>query len=182
LGACKSGSAVENPGQESDAMAEEQPSLHIDTDWKKQAQEEKRRLAEQAAKAKAPVTTPAAPPSPAAAGPAASAMPVDPRAAAASPGAAARRGRGQRELPAPGFSALVQSVMTQVLYYLGDLATSAGAMGVDLDMAKYQLDQLTMLEDKTKGNLSDDEQRLLDAALYETRSRFIGVASQFLGP
>ena len=28
-------------------MAEEQPSLHIDTDWKKQAQEEKRRLAEQ---------------------------------------------------------------------------------------------------------------------------------------
>ena len=27
-------------------MAEEQPSLHIDTDWKKQAQEEKRRLAE----------------------------------------------------------------------------------------------------------------------------------------
>ena len=29
-------------------MAEEQPSLHIDTDWKKQAQEEKRRLAETA--------------------------------------------------------------------------------------------------------------------------------------
>ena len=28
-------------------MAEEQPSLHIDTDWKKQAQEEKRRLAEE---------------------------------------------------------------------------------------------------------------------------------------
>ena len=27
-------------------MAEEQPSLHIDTDWKKQAQEEKKRLAE----------------------------------------------------------------------------------------------------------------------------------------
>ena len=28
-------------------MADEQPSLHIDTDWKKQAQEEKRKLAEQ---------------------------------------------------------------------------------------------------------------------------------------
>ena len=73
-------------------------------------------------------------------------------------------------------------MLTQVLFYLGDLATSAGSMGVDLDMAKYQMDQLTMLEDKTKGNLSDDERQLLDAALYESRSRFIGVASQFLGP
>src|SRR5579859_5987944 len=31
----------------SDFMADETPSLHIDTDWKKQAQEEKRRLAEE---------------------------------------------------------------------------------------------------------------------------------------
>src|SRR5512146_942810 len=30
-----------------ETMAEEKPSLHIDTDWKKQAQEEKRRLAEE---------------------------------------------------------------------------------------------------------------------------------------
>jgi hypothetical protein len=162
-------------------MAEEQPSLHIDTDWKKQAQEEKRRLAEQAAKNKPPATPPEAPTTPPSS--AGGAMPADPRAATpGAPSAATRRGRGQRELPAPGFASLVQSVMTQVLYYLGDLASSAGAMGVDLDMAKYQLDQLTMLEDKTKGNLSDDERRLLDAALYETRSRFIGVASQFLGP
>ena len=35
-------------------MAEEPSSLHIDTDWKKQAQEEKRRLAEQEQKTKAP--------------------------------------------------------------------------------------------------------------------------------
>ena len=37
-------------------MAEE-PSLHIDTDWKKHAQEEKRRLAEQQEKQKKEVTT-----------------------------------------------------------------------------------------------------------------------------
>src|SRR5688500_9614779 len=35
------------------AMAEEKPSLHIDTDWKKQAQEEKKKLAEQEAQRKA---------------------------------------------------------------------------------------------------------------------------------
>ena len=49
-------------------------------------------------------------------------------------------------------------------------------------MAKHQLDTLTMLEDKTRNNLTDEERRLRDAALYETRSRFVSVASQFLGP
>ena len=158
-------------------MAEEQPSLHIDTDWKKQAQEEKRKLAEQAAASKAP------PPSPASAGivaPAPTGASADPRAGSAAP--ARGRPRGQRELPPPGFPSLVQSLMTQVLFYLGDLATASGQGGVDLDMAKHQLDTLTMLEDKTKGNLTEEEQRLLDAALYETRSRFVGIASQFLGP
>jgi hypothetical protein len=51
-----------------------------------------------------------------------------------------------------------------------------------MDMAKYQLDQLGVLEEKTVNNLTDAEKTLLDAALYETRSRFISVASQFLGP
>jgi hypothetical protein len=168
---------------------QQQPSLHIDTDWKKQAQEEKRRLAEEAARSKPPApaaATGAAPPTgpsaAAAATPLAGGAPADPRSAPAG-AAVGRRGRGgPREIPPPGFSSLVQSMLTQVLFYLGDLATSAGSMGVDLDMAKYQMDQLTMLEDKTKGNLSDDERHLLDAALYESRSRFIGVASQFLGP
>ncbi len=146
-------------------MAEELPSIHIDTDWKKQAQEEKRKLAEQAAAAK-----PAAASAPAArvAG------------AAAVPTAAGRRGRSQ--VPPPGFASLVQSVMTQILYYLGELATAAGQANVDLDMAKHHLDTLSMLEEKTKNNLNPDEQSLLDAALYETRSRFVNVATQFLGP
>ena len=155
-------------------MAEEQPSLHIDTDWKKQAQEEKRRLAEQAEKNKpaviAPTTIPAA----------VGGAPADPRTGASGP--SVRRGRGQRELPPPGFASLIQSLLTQVLYYLGDLAAAGGQPVLDLDMAKRQLDTLSMLEDKTKNNLTDEEKRLLDAALYETRSRFIGVASQFLGP
>jgi hypothetical protein len=149
-------------------MSEEKPTIHIDTDWKKQAQEEKRRLVEEAAKsAPAPVTPPAVP-----------------MAGSATATAVAPTGRrtGQRELPPPGFAALVQSIMTQILFYLGELATSSGAGGIDLDMAKYQLDTLGVLEEKTKNNLTDSEQTLLDAALYETRSRFISVASQFLGP
>ncbi len=154
-------------------MADELPSLHIDTDWKKQAQAEKRKLAEQQAAARAAKPPAVMPPS---ASPAAAA--VAPRAAAAGP----RKGRGGREMPPPGFPSLVQSVMTQVLFYLGEIAAQGGQPVMDLDLAKHHLDTLTMLEDKTRNNLDADEQRLLDSALYETRSRFIGVASQLLGP
>ena len=156
-------------------MAEETPSLQIDTDWKKQAQAEKRKLAEQQAAARAAKAPPVLP---SASSPAAAA--VAPAASTVAPGA--RRGRGGRETPPPGFASLVQSVMTQVLYYLGEIAAQGGQPMMDLDLAKHHLDTLTMLEEKTKNNLNVGEQRMLDAALYETRSRFISVASQLLGP
>ena len=146
-------------------MAEEQTSLHIDTDWKKQAQEEKRKMAEQAGKAKEQVSA-----APAGSGPAVTAP------------AGGRRTKAVRELPPPGIASLIQSLMTQVLYYLGDLPSSGGQTVLDVDMAKHQLDTLSILEEKTKNNLTEDEKGLLDAALYETRTRFINVASQLLGP
>jgi hypothetical protein len=159
-------------------MAEEQPSLHIDTDWKKQAQEEKRKLAEQekqrkdAAAAQAPLgQSSSATPSPSTAGAAASAP--------SSARASATRG-GARELPPPSFATLVQSIVTQILYYLGDLSTRGGEPSLNLDMAKHQIDTLGVLEEKTKGNLTEEEQHLLDAALYETRMRYVAVASQMV--
>lgn len=146
----------------------DQPSLHIDNDWKKQAQEEKRRLAEEEQKKKAAGAT-TAPPAPAT--------------GASSAAAASSTARGQkRELPPPSFATLVQSMVTQALYYLGELATRGGEPVLNLDMAKHQIDMLGIIEQKTANNLTDDEKKLLDAALYETRMRYISVASQFLGP
>jgi hypothetical protein len=159
-------------------MAEELPSLHIDTDWKKQAQEEKRRLAEEQAKRQA-AAAPAAPAAPAT-GPATGA----PAAAAAATGGrtagAGRGGQQQREMPPASFATLVQSHMTQALYYMGAMATMGGEPILDLDMAKHQIDTLGVLDEKTKNNLTPDEQRLLDLALYETRTRFVSVASQMI--
>ena len=148
-------------------MAEEKPGLHIDDDWKRQAQEEKRRLAEQEAK-----NTPATGPAGVVAGAPPQASPRQEQ----RPTAAARR---EQQLPAASFEGLVQSMVTQVLFYLGDLATRGGESGVNLDMAKHQIDTLAVLEEKTRGNLSDDEKHMLDAALYEVRMRYISVASQF---
>jgi hypothetical protein len=143
-------------------MPEEKPSLHIDTDWKRQAQEEKKRLAEEEAR-KAKETSAAAP-------------------AAAAPGAPAPRGaapRGRGELPPANFPTLVQSILTQILFYLGDLTQRGSEPNVNLDMAKHQIDIMGILEEKTRGNLSEDEQKLLDTALYEARMRYVSVASQF---
>jgi hypothetical protein len=140
-------------------MAEENPSLQIDTDWKKQAQEEKRRLAEQQQK---PPTT---------AGPATTA-------AAAAP--AGRERQQARELPQASFATLVQSIVTQALFYLGDLAVRGGEPVVNLDMAKHHIDTLAVLEEKTANNLNEDDKRILDSALYEARMRYVSVASQMI--
>jgi hypothetical protein len=144
-------------------MADELPSLSIDTDWKKQAQEEKRKLAEEQQKKKA----------------AAPAMP-----AIGAPGQGAARGapgpRGRRELPPASFGTLVQSIMTQALYYLGDLSPQGGEPMLNLDMAKHHIDTLSLLEDKTANNLVPEEKSMLDAALYEVRMRYVNVASQYI--
>jgi hypothetical protein len=159
-------------------MAEELPSLHIDTDWKKQAQEEKRKLAEQQEQQRAkPV--PSAPPPP---GPAGAEGAAGAGAGPAPAGGRRGAGRGQREMPPASFGTLVQSLLTQSLFYLGELSPAGAEPTINLDMAKHQIDTLTMLEEKTQNNLTDDEKRLLDTALYETRMRYVNVASQFINP
>lgn len=149
-------------------MAEEKPTLHIDTDWKKQAQEEKRRLADQQAEARAA--------KPIAAPPSAGAFAAPAKGSAAAAPAGGARSRAPQEA---SFSSLVQSILTQIFYFLGELDPRGGG-SVNLDMAKHQLDTLNVLEAKTVHNLDEAEQRLLDNALYEGRVRYVAVASQYL--
>lgn len=163
-------------------MADEQPSLHIDTDWKKQAQEEKRKLAEQEQKRnadkEAAAKTAAIPPIGAgmdiAGGEPTSAGASSARGRAGSPGA-----RREREIPQASLTTLVSSLVTQVLLYLGDLTPRGVEPQINLDMAKFNVDLLGVIEEKSKGNLTADEQKMLDNALYETRMRYVSVASQY---
>src|SRR5436190_13522105 len=166
-------------------MAEEQqqkPSLHIDTDWKKQAQEEKRKLAEEEQKRATERAAPPIPPiAPSAGAPSGGATSGGPAPAAAAPG----RGRPgspatrERALPEASFATLVNSLVTQILLYLGDLTPRGVEPQVNLDMAKFNVDLLNVIEEKTRGNLTPEEQKLLDNTLYETRMRYVSVASQY---
>lgn len=139
--------------------------LQIDDDWKKQAQEEKRRLAEEEAKKKAQATT-----APAVSG---AGAPGE-RSAGGGGGASSRRGA-----PKASFGGLVQTLMTQALFYLGELGSRTGQTMVDLDMARMQIDLLGVLEEKTQGNLTDEDKQFLDTAMYETRMRFVAVAREY---
>ena len=160
-------------------MAEDKPGLHVDTDWKKQAQEEKRKLAEQEEKRKTAATAPAGVVPGAAGASAAAAAPTAGPAAGGRQAGGRGAGQGQREIPQASFATLVQSLLTQVLFYLGDLSSRGGEPMVNLDMAKHNIDTLSILEEKTRGNLSDEEKRLLDAALYEARMRYVALASRY---
>jgi 3-oxoacyl-ACP reductase-like protein len=141
-------------------MADSPFELSVDSDWKKQAREEKRKLAEEAAAKQAAPAKPAPSRSPAA--------PSRPSPTAEDEGPA-------------DFAGLVQSLASQALLYLGSVPVRANGEGmVDLDTARRQIRLLEVLEQKTAGNIDDSEQQTLDVALYQTRSRFSTVAQRYI--
>jgi hypothetical protein len=69
------------------------------------------------------------------------------------------------------FSTFVISLGSSVLIQLGeDDDTPAEAGG---ELAKQSIDILTMLEEKTSGNLTDEESALLTSVLYQTRMAYV---------
>jgi hypothetical protein len=73
------------------------------------------------------------------------------------------------------FSGFVLSLATTADVHFGDIADPAtGHRGEsDLEAAARVIELLTMLQEKTKGNLIDQEEKLLDDLLYELRLRFV---------
>jgi hypothetical protein len=78
-------------------------------------------------------------------------------------------------LPPPTFEFLVFSLKTQAELRLGLLAYGEKPEPPDLPAARHAIDLLGMIFDKTRGNLSLDEQRLIENALTELRFRFVQV-------
>ena len=82
-----------------------------------------------------------------------------------------------RELPPATFATLVSSLATQVMLAMGGMQDPKTKRRiVDLALAKHHIDTLAMLEEKAKGNLTDEETKLLDQALYQVRMHYVQVA------
>jgi hypothetical protein len=83
-------------------------------------------------------------------------------------------------LPPANFSFLVESILMQTQMQLGLLRF--GETDEDnepnLPLARHSVDILGMLQEKTRGNLTIEEQRLLENGLTELRYRFIQVSDQ----
>lgn len=99
---------------------------------------------------------------------------VDPSEAAFAE-ARARSGAG-RDLPAIDITTLVLSLSHSALLHLGDAPDpSTGHVAVDLPMARQTIDLVSLLQEKTRGNLSGEEERVLAQALFDLRMRYVEV-------
>jgi hypothetical protein len=140
-----------------DDAAQEEPKIIIDDDWKSQAQAEKEKLAQE-------VETDQA------------AAPAESAAPAGEPGEPGEPA-GPRELPPASLSTLVTMLATQALMALQGMEDpQTGQRMVDLDLAKHHIDTIAILEEKTKGNVTDEEKALLDQVVYQVRMQYVQIA------
>jgi len=121
----------------------------VDEEWKKQVQQEKRRLAEQDRTAQARRRR------------------AGPQAGPAGPP------------PKPSFAQFLSGLATQVLISLGEVENPiTRRREADLVQAQHTIDLLQLLEEKTKGNLTPQEENFLTNALHDLRLRYVRAAGQ----
>ena len=127
----------------------EEPKIIVDEDWKDQVQKEKEQLREQeSANADAEGTPQGGP-------------------------------GGQGEIPPASMSFLISMLISQVMMAMGFLPDPSGQQPpVDLGMAKHFIDLLGVLEEKTEGNLNDEEKQMLTESLHQFRMAFVQMTSQ----
>lgn len=78
------------------------------------------------------------------------------------------------DLPQLDFSTFVLSMSSSALVHLGDVPEpESGRIVKNIPAAKQTIDILCMLESKTRGNLTDQESRLLRDMLFELRMKYV---------
>lgn len=77
------------------------------------------------------------------------------------------------------FTALVISLASSAAVHFGDLGdpVTGEKQPANLIAARHAIDLLSILEEKTAGNLTEDEQQVLEQVLVELRMRFVQLAT-----
>ncbi|RLB41175.1 MAG: DUF1844 domain-containing protein [Deltaproteobacteria bacterium] len=77
-------------------------------------------------------------------------------------------------LPEVTFTSLIFSLSSSALYHFGEIADpQTGQKKKDLTLAKHAIDTIAMLKEKTKGNLTDEEEKFIDSVLTDLRWRYV---------
>jgi Domain of unknown function (DUF1844) len=82
---------------------------------------------------------------------------------------------GMERMPEMSYDRLVQSLYMQALLQLGGATEPGQPAQVDILGARQTIDMLTVIADKSAGNLSDEEAKLTQSALFELRMGFLEV-------
>ena len=164
-------------------MSSEEPKLIIDEDWKTQVQREKEELKQKLASEESePAPTEE---NKTAENTAAEASTAEATSAAdlAQPPPAPESEEEDEDtsgpLPPASISVLITTLATQAMAAMGLMPDAQGEpMPVKLDFARHFIDMLSTLEDKTRGNLSEDEKTLFTDALHQLRMAFVAVSKR----
>ena len=139
-------------------MSNEEKKIIIDEDWKSQVEAEKEAAAQQAA---------SQPSAQAGGSDAAEAVDSDTADAPSTP--------EDPQMPPASIGMLMSSLATEAMISMGVVPHPAtGEVMVRRNQAKYLIDTLDMLREKTTGNLTPDEARALDDLLHQLRMAFVG--------
>jgi hypothetical protein len=126
----------------------EEKKIIIDEDWKREAQREKEVLAAKEAEEKKKE-------------------------------AAEKPKRGRSQLPRGDLAGLISMLTTQALFALGLIQVKGEEdREPDLELARYNIDMLEAIEQKTKGNLTPEEQELLKNTLSDLRMGYVNITNQ----
>ena len=84
------------------------------------------------------------------------------------------------ELPAVDFSTFVLSLAHSALVHLGEAPDPASGRSVpqNIPMARQTIDLIALLSEKTKGNLTGAEERLVEQLLYDLQLRCVEVSKK----
>ncbi len=83
-------------------------------------------------------------------------------------------------LPELDFTTFVMSIIGSALVHFGDAPDpdKGGVAAQNLVIAQQDIALLALLQEKTKGNLSGEEERVLSQGLYDLRMRFVEVSKE----
>ncbi len=169
-------------------MSEDPPiKKRVDESWKEQVEREKR-TAPPASKPQAPGPGPSRPVQPPPQSPTGHShnneqVEEPPVEEAALPEPDVSEVTGPEGLPEARFDLFVSGLAMEALISLGDMAHPVTRRkSANLAQAKYLIDVLGILEEKTAGNLSVDEQRMLQDTLYQLRMRYMRKSGGVAGP
>ena len=87
--------------------------------------------------------------------------------------------RATQEIPPASFEFLTSTLFTQAMMALGQMPNPVdGEAKVELELARHHIDMLGVLQEKTQGNLTAQESKMMDEVLHTLRIVFVNVQTE----